>query len=143
MSATLAAKLPLVGMRLFVKTNTPVKNSLSPTLGTEDGELRDLEGIRPANIHYVISHKIDTSSSALKHTIYIDNAGSISACNYRVMKPADTCTYSYSPLNIPLNILSRRISKKPYLAEMYDDVGAVYFSDGLELDKTEDNIKDQ
>ena len=143
MSATLAAKLPLVGMRLFVKTNTPVKNSLSPTLGTEDGELRDLEGIRPANIHYVISHKIDTSSSALKHTIYIDNAGSISACNYRVMKPADTCTYSYSPSNIPLNILSRRTSKKPYLAEMYDDVGAVYFSDGLELDKTEDNVANE
>ena len=143
MSATLAAKLPLVGMQLFVKTNTPVKNSLSPTLGTEDGELRDLEGIRPANIHYVVSHKIDTSSSALKHIIYIDNAGSISACNYRVMKPADTCTYSYSPLNIPLNILSRRTSKKPYLAEMYDDVGAIYFSDGLELDTTENNIANE
>ena len=150
MSGSLTSKLPTsgsgvvrIGMMLFTQDNTPVKNSLSPTLGTEDGELRDLEGIRPANIHYVISHKIDTSSSALKHTIYIDNAGSISACNYRVMKPADTCTYSYSPSNIPLNILSRRTSKKPYLAEMYDDVGAVYFSDGLELDKTEDNVANE
>lgn len=77
---------------------------------------KSLSGAVP-DIHYVISHEIDTTNTTETHIITTDRG--LSAGYYRIMQPNHVCFYDYSPTEILLNELSPKYTKKPYSEEMY------------------------
>ena len=123
------------------------KETISQNIGTDVSSnfFRNVEGITPDKIYYVVSHETQVKSQAeeptgsgtqgrdniIRHIIYIDGAYDSSLTDdvnipknthFRIMKPAEICTYNFTPNNIETYVMSRKTSKKPYSNEMYGQI---------------------
>ena len=133
----------------FTSSNvaSDINTATSKSLLSTDGNTynRIMEGVTPDLIYYVVSHEIGystrgsggyTSSSntaydndVIVHYLYLDNATSSTNTDniptnthFRIMKPAEICTYDFSPQNIPMYVMSKETSKMPYSDTCYSNV---------------------
>ena len=122
----------LVSSRGVITDEITTATSLADSnvrVGVSSGPFSSAE-ICPEDICYIISHtkKKDTlNSSGITHHILIDappgiSSSDLDSTSFRVMRPAEVCTYPTTSKKLKLYNLSSKTTKMPFQAKMYSNI---------------------
>jgi len=91
---------------------------------------RNMEGVIPDDLIYVISHTV-ANSGARKHNLILDKTLTDEEA-YRILKPNETTFYEFSPKQISLNTLSSKYTKMSGEDKMYNVQQDIDIVEGVE-----------